>query len=88
MACKGICVRHRAPKPILSGRYISGQKRCQLCEEFIIWDMIWCPCCGSRLRTKPRNSAYKEKFAIRTRRQLQTRTRKNEQEIARTIVRY
>ena len=88
MACKGICVRHRAPKPILSGRYISGQKRCQLCEVFIIWDMIWCPCCGSRLRTKPRNSAYKEKFAIRTRRQPQTRTKKNEQEIAPIIVRY
>ena len=67
MTCKGICLRHRAPKPIQSGRYASGQKRCQGCEIFIKWDMLWCPCCGLRLRTRPRNSAYKERFAIRTR---------------------
>ena len=57
MTCKGICLRHRAPKPIESGRYASGQKRCQGCEIFIEWDCLWCPCCGFRLRTRARNSA-------------------------------
>ena len=33
------------------------------CEIFIKWDMIWCPCCGYRLRTRPRNSIFKKRFA-------------------------
>ena len=62
MTCKGICVRHKAQKPVGSGRYASGQKRCQICEIFMKWDGLWCPCCGYRLRTKPRNLKYKAKF--------------------------
>jgi hypothetical protein len=39
MACKGVCIRHRAQKPIGSfGRYATGQKRCQICEIFIKWN--------------------------------------------------
>ncbi|HEX6282022.1 MAG TPA: hypothetical protein VFZ67_07315, partial [Nitrososphaera sp.] len=51
------------------GRYASGQKRCQICEIFIKWDGLWCPCCGYRLRTKPRNLKYKAKLRARTRKQ-------------------
>ena len=65
MTCKGICVRHKAQKPVGSGRYASGQKRCQICEIFIKWDGLWCPCCGYRLRTKPRNLKYKAKLRAR-----------------------
>jgi hypothetical protein len=64
MTCKGICLRHRAQKPVESGRYASGQKRCQVCEIFIKWDLFWCPCCGYKLRTKPRNSIFKKGFAV------------------------
>ena len=67
MTCKGICVRHKAQKPVGSGRYASGQKRCQICEIFIKWDGLWCPCCGYRLRTKPRNLKYKAKLRARNR---------------------
>ena len=91
MTCKGICLRHRASKPIGSGRYSSGQKRCQVCEIFIKWDELWCPCCGYRLRTKPRNSAFKERFAIRirTRTRRQIRTKNSEQgNIPTQVVRY
>ena len=89
MTCKGICLRHRASKPIGSGRYSSGQKRCQVCEIFIKWDELWCPCCGYRLRTKPRNSAFKERFAIRIRTRQQIRTKNGEQGNAPTqVVRY
>jgi hypothetical protein len=28
---------------------------------FLNWESLWCPCCGYRLRTKPRNPSYKEK---------------------------
>ncbi len=66
MTCKGICIRHKAQKPVGSGRYASGQKRCQICEIFIKWDGLWCPCCGYRLRTKPRNLKYKAKLRART----------------------
>lgn len=59
MVCKGICPRHKATKPIGIGRYASGQRRCQVCEIFIKWEGLWCPCCGYRLRTKPRNLKYK-----------------------------
>jgi|SRR6266487_4548787 len=59
MVCKGICVRHKAMKPIGTGRYSIGQKRCQVCEIFIRWNGLWCPCCGYRLRTRPRNSKFK-----------------------------
>ena len=65
MTCKGICIRHKAQKPVGSGRYASGQRRCQICEIFIKWDGLWCPCCGYRLRTKPRNLKYKAKLRAR-----------------------
>jgi len=65
MTCKGRCIRHKAQKPVGSGRYSMGQKRCQICELFIKWDGLWCPCCGYRLRTKPRNLKYKAKLRAR-----------------------
>jgi hypothetical protein len=59
MTCKGICIRHKALKPTGIGRYSSGQKRCQICEIFLNWGGLWCPCCGYRLRTRPRNVKFK-----------------------------
>jgi hypothetical protein len=59
VVCKGICSKYKAQKPVGSGRYSSGQRRCQICEVFIKFDGLWCPCCGYRLRTKPRNLKYK-----------------------------
>ncbi len=50
MTCKGICIRDKA-----SGRYIYGHKRCQQCEIFIKCNGVRCPCCGYKLRSKPRN---------------------------------
>ena len=56
MTCKDICIKHRAQKPPPPiSRYATGQKRCQVCEIFIKWEGIFCPCCGCRLRTRPRN---------------------------------
>ena len=65
MTCKGICTRYKAQKPVGTGRYASGQRRCQICEIFIKWEGLWCPCCGYRLRTKPRNLKYKAKLRAR-----------------------
>ncbi len=66
MVCKGICIRHKAQKPRdYVGRYANGQKRCQICEIFIKWDGIFCPCCGYRLRVSPRLFKNKEKLRLR-----------------------
>ena len=40
-------------------RYLIGQKRCQVCQIFINWRGIYCPCCGYKLRINPRNSKFK-----------------------------
>lgn len=61
--CKNICKDYKAKGKAPSvGRYRNGQKRCQFCEIYIMWDGLYCPCCGSRLRNKPRNRKYKAKF--------------------------
>ncbi|HYA82401.1 MAG TPA: hypothetical protein VEH06_02985 [Candidatus Bathyarchaeia archaeon] len=65
MVCKGICARHKATKPGATGRYSTGQKRCQMCEIFIKWYGGWCPCCGCRLRTRPRNSKFNAQLGAR-----------------------
>ena len=62
MSCKGICYRYKVSKPTGMGRYQAGQKRCNLCDIFIKWDGLSCPCCKFRLRTTSRYTKYKEKF--------------------------
>ena len=62
LGCKGICLKHKAVGGLRGGRYRNGQKRCQVCDIFIDWDGLWCPCCGYKLRGKPRNLKYKRKF--------------------------
>ena len=58
--CNDGCRKYRASRPKIGSRYGLGQKRCQICEVFIQWDGIWCPCCGCRLRHKPKNRKFKE----------------------------
>ena len=62
MVCKGICILHKAYKPVGSttSRYAIGQKRCQICEIFIKWEGLSCPCCGYKLRVGPRQYKHKK----------------------------
>lgn len=63
--CSDICKKHKPMEYTPSdGRYRNGQKRCQFCSVYMIWSGIFCPCCGSRLRSKPRNKKYKEQLRI------------------------
>jgi rRNA maturation endonuclease Nob1 len=62
MVCKGICWRHKAIRPLNGQRYLIGQKRCQVCQIFIDWEGIFCPCCGYKLRVTPRNRKLKQTF--------------------------
>jgi hypothetical protein len=83
MVCKGICIRHKASGPISYGRYAIGQKRCQICEIFIKWDGIYCPCCGCRLRIRPRLLTDKAKLRIKKQKEklMQKAQRKNNSNI-------
>ncbi len=49
-------------RPKNAGRYESGHKRCSLCEIYIIWDGDRCPCCGCKLRKKPRTVEARNKL--------------------------
>jgi len=62
MACKDKCLPYKASKPYGKGRYESGQSRCSMCDIFITYVGVWCPCCGTRLRKLPRSLKYKERL--------------------------
>jgi len=63
MGCDGFtCTRYKASKPVSGGRYANGQKRCQVCEIYMNFNGLVCPCCNFRLRSKPRNVKYKAKL--------------------------
>ena len=64
MSCNKICSNYVVKKPgdKKIGRYELGQKRCSVCEVFIKFDGKNCPCCGTNLRQKPRNSKGRSKI--------------------------
>lgn len=55
IGCKGKCSKLKASRKFSGSFYKTGAKRCQVCEIFIKWSGLWCPCCGYRLRLKARN---------------------------------
>jgi len=60
--CKSLCEKYRGYRSNIIGRYASGQKRCQICDIFLNYEGIYCPCCGYKLRTHPRNTFFKQKL--------------------------
>lgn len=66
MVCKNICMKYKAEGRGHLPRYVLGQKRCQICEIFIVWDGNNCPCCSFRLRVKPRGKKTKAQYKIYT----------------------
>ena len=64
MACKGICEKYVIQKPFMSSRYTAGQKRCSICDVFIKYDDIHCPCCGVMLRNNPRGTQDRTRLLL------------------------
>ena len=62
MACKGICSRYIAKTPWNGKRYAEGISRCTTCSLYIKWTGMYCPCCGGRVRAKPRAARSKLKY--------------------------
>lgn len=57
--CKDICKQYKSTFTRGTRRYAEGQKRCNSCYIFMNYDGKYCPCCGIKLRTKPKNTKFK-----------------------------
>lgn len=53
--CRGLCGRFKSATISNNLRYKIGQKWCSLCTLFFKTDENICPCCKTRLRSKPRS---------------------------------
>ncbi len=62
MVCVEICRRYKVKKAGNQSRYANGQKRCNTCEIFLYWEGFFCPCCGVKLRSKPRDGKCRRKI--------------------------
>jgi len=64
--CKDICKRFQVLKPKgRTGRYETGQKLCsRYCGIFIKFNGSQCPCCGSKLRVRPKSAKYRKQLRI------------------------
>jgi DNA-directed RNA polymerase subunit RPC12/RpoP len=75
--CKGICKQYKAERHPDGNRYANGQVRCLICEIYMSKDGckdkfgnqatedtegLRCKCCNYKVRSKPRNKVYKEKY--------------------------
>ncbi|KAF6244074.1 hypothetical protein C6988_00360 [Nitrosopumilus sp. b1] len=56
--CKGLCFRFKESGVVGKLRYKIGQKWCSLCALFFFTQEHMCPCCKTRLRSKPRSKNY------------------------------
>lgn len=36
--------------------------RCRVCEVFMLWEGIFCPCCGYKVSRRPRSSDNMDKY--------------------------
>ena len=62
--CKNICeVKYKQVKVKFAQSYydIPDCKFCAICETFIKWEGVWCPCCSVKLRTKKKYKGYLER---------------------------
>jgi uncharacterized paraquat-inducible protein A len=55
MACKNICERLDSKRQVGKSNYLVGKKYCRKCEIYLYHEEVFCPCCGSQLRTSPHN---------------------------------
>lgn len=64
LLCKWNCLKYKATKPGGKARYSNGQSRCTTCMIFIIWEGVFCPCCGARLKKTPTKKRLKKYVEI------------------------
>lgn len=57
--CRERCERYRYRRRPGGDWYLGDTGRCTSCDIFVRWEGEWCPCCGTKLRKKPRTSGRK-----------------------------
>lgn len=65
--CRKICLKYKIKKesPTQSLYEIDGSKYCQYCRTHMVWKKnYFCPCCGRRLRSRPRTSEAIDKYRL------------------------
>ena len=55
LCCKGTCIHDFTTKKVCRGEK-GDFKRCSICELYIQWIGLYCPCCGVKLKTSPTNN--------------------------------
>lgn len=60
--CKGVCERLEIKIKGQTMKYENNQKRCPVCEVFMICLDVRCPCCSCILRVTPRTNKYRKSF--------------------------
>ncbi|HIA96755.1 MAG: hypothetical protein CXX67_00145 [Thaumarchaeota archaeon] len=55
VTCRGICDQFKIRVSTRQPRYSSGFKRCTLCAAYFTTVDTRCPCCKTKLRTRPRS---------------------------------
>ncbi len=65
--CRKTCLQYKVRKTKLGQSFyaIQDTKYCSRCGEFIKWQGYHCPCCGGRLRSRPRANLGMDKYRQR-----------------------
>lgn len=63
--CNKICLKYKIKKTRQDQSFydFEGGKYCQHCRTHMIWKKnYFCPCCGRRLRSRPRTASAQDKY--------------------------
>lgn len=65
MPCRDVCQKYKTfTNDFKYARYANGQKRCTTCATYLTWNFgNRCPCCGRKLRLKPRNARLRTQYS-------------------------
>lgn len=69
MACRDLCLRLKSAPTGRVSEYDVGKRFCRRCHCFFLTERLYCQCCGSRLRYKPRDHNAREKHRTKSTRQ-------------------
>jgi len=74
MACREYCLKIKEknlwsydtnpknPFMIRTNPYHDNKKYCRICEVYLRFEGLFCPCCGVKLRVSPHNNKSREKL--------------------------
>ena len=63
MICRNIICKAEQyqPKKKVRGAAAQGYRRCSVCEIFLKYQGVYCPCCSNRMRVTPNNNKARQR---------------------------